>query len=184
MIDHYNAFISYKHEPKDIAIARNVQKSLERYRIPKKLRESTGVNKIDRIFRDTDELPLTSDLSETIYDALDKSDYLIVICSTKTKESQWVNREIEYFISKHSRKNVLTVLVDGEPSEVVPEILTYEEKTIIDEDGNEKVIRKDLEPLSCDYRKSIKEGNKKELPRLVSTLIGCGYDELMNRQKA
>ena len=59
MIDHYNAFISYKHEPKDIAIARNVQKSIERYRIPKKLRESTGVNKIDRIFRDTDELPLT-----------------------------------------------------------------------------------------------------------------------------
>lgn len=183
MIDHYNAFISYKHEPKDIAIAKNVQKSLERYRIPKKLRESTGVNKIDRIFRDTDELPLTSDLSETIYDALDKSDYLIVICSTKTKESQWVNKEIEYFISKHSRKDVLTVLVDGEPSEVVPEILTYEEKNIVDENGNEKIIRKDLEPLSCDYR-NIKEANKKELPRLVSTLIGCSYDELVNRQKA
>ena len=184
MIEHYNAFISYKHEPEDIKIAKTIQKSLERYHIPKKLRDSTGVDKIDRIFRDTDELPLTSDLTETIYDALDKSDYLIVICSTKTKESQWVEREIEYFISKHSRKEVLTILVDGEPSEVVPEILSYEEETVTDEEGNEKTVRKPLEPLSCDYRMPVKEAEKTELPRLVSTLIGCDYDELVDRQKA
>ncbi len=42
MIEHYNAFISYKHEPEDIKIAKTIQKSLERYHIPKKLRDSTG----------------------------------------------------------------------------------------------------------------------------------------------
>ena len=169
-MDKYNAFISYKHEEEDTKIAKTVQRALERYRSPKRLQEKTGVKKIERVFRDTDELSLTTNLSETITNALDNTDYLIVICSKKTKESQWVLREINYFLEKHSRDHILTVLVDGEPSEVVPEILQ-------DEDGNL------VEPLSCDFRVSKKLAEKIELPRLVSAMIGCSYSELMNRQR-
>ena len=62
------------------------------------------MKKINRIFRDKDELPITSDLSDTIANALSDSDYLIVICSENTKDSAWVPREIEYFLKNHSKR--------------------------------------------------------------------------------
>lgn len=167
----YNAFISYKHEVEDTKIAKLIQRELEHYRIPDRIQEKTGFKKIERVFRDTDELSLTANLSDTITDALDNTDYLIVICSKKTKESEWVLREINYFLEKHSRDHILTVLIEGEPAEVVPEVLQYEEDTLV-------------EPLSCDFRFARKIAEKIELPRLVSAIIGCSYSELIDRQRA
>ena len=166
MIDHYNAFISYKHAPEDNLVAATVQKELEHFHIPGKIRKTTGMKSIQRVFRDKEELTLTNDLSDTIANALANSDYLIVICSTNTKESMWVPKEIEYFLRNHTRNKIFTVLVNGEPEEVIPEILL-----------------EGTEPLSCDYRMPIKKANKTELPRLASAIIGCSYDELMNRRR-
>ncbi len=171
MSEHYNAFISYKHEEVDTKIAKEVQRNLENFRIPERIQQKTGVKKIEKVFRDTDELSLTSNLSETITEALLNTDYLIVICSPKTSESEWVLKEINFFLEHHSRDHIFTVIVDGEPSDVVPDILQY------DENGN------NTEPLSCDYRMNKKIANKVELPRLVSAIIGCSYNELMNRQR-
>ena len=42
MIDHYNAFISYRHAPADIRVAETVQRSLEHFHIPKKIQKQTG----------------------------------------------------------------------------------------------------------------------------------------------
>ena len=39
---HYNAFISYKHAPADIAVAKDIQHRLEHFRVPKPIREKTG----------------------------------------------------------------------------------------------------------------------------------------------
>lgn len=182
-MEHYNAFISYKHAPEDNAVAEAIHKGLERFHIPKKIREKTGMKKINRIFRDKDELPITSDLSDTIANALSDSDYLIVICSENTKDSAWVPREIEYFLKNHSKKEVFTVLVNGEPIDVIPEILRYDEVIKKDEDGNETVVKIPVEPLSCDYRLPLSKAKKTELPRLASGIIGCAYDELMNRHR-
>ena len=66
MIEHYNAFISYKHADADIKVAEAVQHSLEHYHIPGKIRKKNGIKRIERIFRDKEELPITSDLSENI----------------------------------------------------------------------------------------------------------------------
>ena len=183
MIDHYNAFISYKHAPEDIKVAETVQKELEHFHIPSKIRKITGMKRIEKIFRDKNELPITSNLTETISFALEHSDYLIVICSTRTKESVWVQREIEYFLRNHSKRQILTVLVDGEPQDVIPEILQYEDHRIQDSTGHIQYVRTPIEPLSCDYRMSFRKANKIELPRLASALIGCSYDELMNRRR-
>jgi len=94
--------------------------------VPKSIREKTGRDKIERIFRDQEELPITSDLNRDIAYALEDAEYLIVICSTNTKLSSWVPREIAKFLENHDRSKVLTVLVDGEPGEVIPEILRQE----------------------------------------------------------
>ena len=183
MIDHYNAFISYKHAPEDNRVAEAVQKGLEHFKIPSAIKKKTGMKRIQRIFRDKDELPITSDLSETIANALEHSDYLIVICSTNTKQSIWVQREIEYFLRNHTRRQILTVLVNGEPEEVIPPILLYEDRVALNEFGQQQTFRMPLEPLSCDYRMAHYKAHRIELPRLASALIGCSYDELMNRRR-
>ena len=183
MIDHYNAFISYKHAPLDNKVAAEIQTRLERFRIPKAIQKSSGIKKINRIFRDKEELLITSDLNETIEQALLHSDFLIVICSHATKESIWVQREIEFFLKTHSKNQVLTVVAEGEPVDVVPQILQEREVTVTLDDGSEEVATVPMEPLSCDYRGDFRKARKEELPRLVAAMLGCSYDELKQRQR-
>lgn len=184
MIEFYNAFISYKHAELDSKVASHVQRNLEHFHIPQAIRKKVGKKKIERIFRDKDELPITSDLTDTISNALEKADYLIVICSHNTCESIWVEREINFFLKNHSKSKILTVLADGEPTEVIPKILQQDERVIVDEDGTERTIKVNIEPLSCDYRMPLNKAKKLELPRLAAALIGCSYDELVRRQRA
>ena len=170
MIEKYNAFISYKHAPLDNKIAAAIQRDLERYVIPRRIRRETGMKKIERIFRDQAELPITSDLDDNIGYALEHSDFLIVICSESTRLSTWVPREIEYFLRFHPISHVLTVLAEGEPAAVIPEILRRREDKL-------------LEPLSCDYRLPRRQAKRRELPRLAAAIIGCSYDELIMRAR-
>lgn len=183
MIDFYNAFISYRHAPLDMEIAERVQHKLEHFHVPHNLRKKLKHRKITRIFRDKDELPITSNLTDTITDALEKAEYLIVICSSSTKESQWVRREITTFLKTHSRDKVLTVLCDGEPYDVIPEEILFQEQEVTDENGVSHTVKVPLEPLSCDYRLPKKTADKEELPRLASVILGCSYDELQRRRR-
>lgn len=166
MPTHFSAFISYRHCPQDAAIAGRIQRQLEHFRVPGAIRRSTGIKKIDRIFRDKEELPLSSNLGDDIDEALRNSDFLIVICSPRLKESVWCQREIALFLETHPVDHVLTVLAEGEPQDVVPEILL-----------------RDREPLSCDYRMSPRKAKQIELPRLAAAILGCRYDDLRQRQK-
>lgn len=175
---HYNAFISYRHHPQDIKVATQIQRLLEHYKVPRSLRKNA--KGITRLFRDKDELPITSNLTTDITQALANSDYLIVICSTHTQESVWVQREIETFLSTHDRSKVLTVLVDGEPYDTIPEILLKEELT---DPVTGEITVKNIEPLSCDWRVSPRKARREELPRLAAALLGCGYNELRQRER-
>ncbi len=183
MIDFYNAFISYRHAKLDSAIAEHLVRQLEHFHVPHKLKKNLRHQKITRIFRDKDELPITSDLTETITNALEKAEYLIVLCSTNTKESMWVKREIRTFLQTHTTDKVLTVLCDGEPEEVIPEELLSTEKEYLDAQGFLHRVKVPIEPLSCDYRLPRARADREELPRLASALLGCSYDELLRRRR-
>lgn len=161
----YDAFISYKHEKRDYAVAAKIQKDLESFRIPDAIRKETGKKKIGRIFRDKNELSLTSDLGDEIQEALLASRFLIVICSLRTRESVWVSREIDFFLKTHDADHILTVIVEGEPEEVLPLPL----------------LDRDREPLFADYRISRRKAKRQELPRIVAALLGCSYDDLVRR---
>lgn len=175
---HYNAFISYRHHPDDIRVATDIHRSLERFKVPKAIRKRG--KRIERLFRDKDELPITSCLTDDITRALENADFLIVICSVHTKESVWVQREIETFLKTHDRNRVLTVLAGGEPYDVIPEILLYED---VKDPVTGEIKKVEIEPLSCDWRMSRKKAVREELPRLAAALLGCGYDELRQRQR-
>lgn len=170
----YNAFISYRHGELDGLVAENLHKMLETYHIPKKIADKTGKKRIERIFRDREELPTSSDLSGSINDALENSEFLILICSKRTCQSMWVMREVEYFIELHGHDRVVALLIDGEPDEAFPEIIRFH--------GEEAV-----EPLAADIRaetwaKSIKLLREEKL-RLLAPVLGCAYDDLKQRHR-
>ena len=77
----YDAFISYRHLPKDMYVAKRVHKSLESVKIPRKIQKETGRKRINRVFRDQEELPIGSDLGSNIESALSQAEFLVVICS-------------------------------------------------------------------------------------------------------
>ena len=182
----YKAFISYRHLEPDMQAAEKLQKLLEAYKPPKSL----GKTKENwRIFRDVSELQSSSDLSEDIRNAVETSEYLIVICSPKYKESKWCLQELNRFRELHgnTNENIITLLVSGLPQESFPEELTYTEVTTTDENGNEVKVRMDVEPLAANITAdSLKESMKKlntEYLRIAAPLLGCDFNDLFQREK-
>ena len=171
----YDAFISYRHTPLDMEMAKKIHSALETYHIPASVRKKTGKKKIERIFRDQEELPIGSDLNDNISSALEGSEFLIVICSPDTPGSYWVGKEIDTFISLHGREHILAVLVAGEPCDSFPPQL------LVDDEGNA------VEPLAADVRadnpKERKKLFKTEILRLAAPIIGCSYDDLKQRHR-
>lgn len=183
----YDAFISYRHKPLDLEVAKRLHKLLETYVAPKN--EKLEKRKLKRVFRDQEELPTSSNLGQNIYEALESSRYLIVICSPDTPKSEWVQKEIETFINLHGYDRILALLIDGEPSEAFPNPLRFQKRKVANEKGEVEVeeISVEVEPLAADIRaKSRSERYKcldKEKLRLLAPILGCSFDDLKQRDK-
>ena len=182
----YKAFISYRHLEPDMQAAEKLQKLLEAYKPPKNL----GKTKENwRIFRDVSELQSSSDLSEDIVNAIENSEFLIVICSPKYTESKWCMQELTRFRELHdnTNKNIITLLVSGEPHESFPEELTYTEMTTTNENGEEVKVKVEVEPLAANIKaESLKESMKKlntEYLRIAAPLLGCDFNDLYQRER-
>ena len=184
----YDAFISYRHSELDQFVAEKIQKYLEEFKLPKNVKGKSGLKKtkIQRVFRDKEELTITNNLEDPIVQALKGSEYLIVICSPRIKESVWCRKEIEKFIQYHGRNKILTVLIEGEPGESFPEELLYEEE-MVKENGVETIYRKEIEPLAADIRAKSRRQMctllKTELLRVIAPIFGLEYDDLRQRHR-
>lgn len=189
----YDAFISYRHTEPDSYVAEILHRQLESFRLPgnvlrsRQAADQEARTRIRRVFRDKEELPLVSNLADPITEALEQSEFLIVICSPRLNESMWCRKEIETFIQLHDREHVLAVLVEGEPENAFPEELLYREEEILQPDGSVMINKIPVEPLAADVRgknkKEIREKLKGELLRLVAPMFGCSYDELKQRHR-
>ncbi len=186
-ITKYDAFISYRHCELDKHVAVTLHRKLEAFRLPRNIIASNGKKKIERVFRDQDELPLSANLSDPINMALENSEYLIVICTPRLPESEWCRREVETFIKLHGREHVLAVLAEGEPEESFPEALTKEAYEVTDPDGTKETRYHYFEPLAADARgKNYKEMDKAlndVVLRLCASIFGLNYDDLKQRHK-
>ena len=175
----FKAFISYRHCPLDMAVAKRTQNLIERYRIPKAFRKN-GEKRLGLVFRDESELPLSSNLTRDIYEALDRSEFLIVICTPETPKSLWVKQEIDYFIRTHGRDRILTVLAAGTPGESLPPALTH----VYGEDGS---VLPRIEPLCANLlaedQEEVLKKLKLEFIRLVAAMLRVPYDNLYQRHK-
>ncbi len=164
---HYRAFLSYSH--KDEALAGQIHRRLESYRLPRNLVGTQGplgpvLAKLSPIFRDREELSAGESLSDRIRAALQVSDTLIVLCSPNAKASHWVAQEIRLFRELHPGRPVLAALIDGEPEEAFPGPLT--------EGG--------AEPVAPDFRKG-RDGFRLALLKLIAGVSGVPLDALVQR---
>ena len=177
-MDKYIAFISYRHRQPDQAVATRLHRMLEHYRLPKNLRPE-GKNRLGRVFRDEDELPLSTDLGESIRTALENSEFLIAICTPEYQKSRWCMEELNSFIAMHGADHVLAVLAEGTPEESFPPQILF----TLDEQGRQKAI----EPLAANIvAPSLKQSLNKlktEKLRLIASMLNCSYDTLYQREK-
>jgi hypothetical protein len=111
----YYAFISYKHE--DVKWAKWLKNKLESYKLPALLRKEIPhlPKRINPVFRDTDNLG-TGILPEILRDELEKSRYLIVICSPQSVQSGWVGLEITEFAKMGRARHIIPFIVEGKPN--------------------------------------------------------------------
>ena len=185
----YRAFISYSH--RDAAWASWLHRSLERYRPPKSLVGTKTVQgevpkRLAPIFKDRDELPSATDLGELINAALSGSAAQIIICSPNSARSKWVNEEILAFKRLGREDRILCVIVGGEPNasdlpgreaeECFPPALRFR----LGSDGNLSSVR--TEPIAADARPG-KDGKNNAKLKLISGLLGVGYDALRRREQ-
>ena len=177
----YKAFISYRHVHRDMAAAKALHTLIERYTIPagRKERASTPRKKWI-VFRDEEELRVTNDLPQSIHDALDASEYLIVICSPESMDSIWVPREIAYFLSHHDQEHILTVVTAGDPGQMLPDLLVRVSAEGYDTSRMNEPLYMDIR---ADNSRSMKRLLKERFLKLAATLHGCAYDDLVMREQ-
>lgn len=116
----YFAFISYKRE--DEKWAKWLQHKLEHYKLPStiKKRNTTFPKNLRPVFKDTSELA-SGVLADEIYIALKNSRYLIVICSPRAAQSEWVCKEVQTFIDLGRTKKIIPFIIGGKAFAEKPE---------------------------------------------------------------
>ncbi len=115
----YDVFLSYRHKPLDGVITQQTFNILESFRLPKTLQDQ-GLHGVRRVFRDTEELPVSRILTQTIDAALHSTKCLVVVCSTDTPSSEWVDREVAVFIELGKAEQIYPLLITGTPETSFP----------------------------------------------------------------
>lgn len=167
----YRAFISYSH--RDSAFAAWLHRALETYRLPAGLGgDETRGRALGAVFRDRSELSAGSDLSGSIREALDRSEYLVVICSTASRGSRWVDAEVRHFLATRDLRHVLCVIVDAPPGE--NGVLASLPPALVEAYGETG------EPLAADLRPGA-DGRRLVRLKIAAGLLGVGLDRLVQR---
>ncbi|MEP6390236.1 MAG: TIR domain-containing protein [Halioglobus sp.] len=162
----YRAFISHSHS--DAKFAAWLQRAIETWRVPSRLRDQLGYSRIKPVFRDRTDLRAASSLGESLEEALKNSSALIIVCSNDAADSDWVGKEVERYRQFNPDAPILPIIASGEPPHCFPEQL------LIDNDGNA------LEPLAADARKGF-DGKRDALLKTIAGIIDVDFDALKQR---
>jgi WD40 repeat protein len=102
----FDAFISYSHAA-DRKLASALQESLQRFAKPWYVRRAV------RLFRDNTNLSATPHLWPSIERALSQSHYFMLLASTQSAQSSWVQRELRWWLTNRSEETLLVVFTQG-----------------------------------------------------------------------
>ena len=169
----YDVFFSYRHRPLDGEITQKSFNAIESYRLPQSIRDR-GCRDIRRAFRDTEELPVSRILTDTIDRALHSTNCLVVVCSTDTPSSEWIDREVQTFIEIGRADHIYPLLISGDPEHSFPPSL----KLVPDVMG--RVM--DIRTPGNDVKKMMAK-EETELLRVIAAIVGCKESELLREHK-
>lgn len=180
----YKAFISYSHA--DTKLVKWLHRRLEAYQVPKHLvgkRMEHGLVPagLFPIFRDRDELAASAHMTDAIVEALENSQFLIVVCTPSSAQSKLVQREIEEFKRIHGNNNILCLIAGGVPFSQDPETDCFPE-----------VLRQHIRPdgtaagwapegLAADIRPG-SDGKQAAVSKLVAGMLGIELNDLRRRE--
>lgn len=167
----YYAFISYKCE--DGRLGNKLQEDLEHSRIPAeaKTRNPDLPEWIRPVFIDDKDIS-GNDLDEAIKESLRDSLYLIVVCSPLSARSDWVDKEIRYFIQLGRKERIIPFIIDGHPFTNVPAEECFPQAILELKEKHELILR------GPDIRKS---GWEASVVSVISTMFNLPFDSLWQR---
>jgi hypothetical protein len=166
----YFAFISYKRE--DEEWAKWLARELDSYKLPSSLNGKDMPPSLRKTFRDIDELS-AGNLPKQIYNALSKADNLIVVCSPRSANSKWVNKEIEDFIKIKGGKSdrIFPFIIEGEPFSKEVQKECFPKKL--------RELPQSEERLGGNVNEQ--GGRNAAVVKVVSGMLGVSFDSLWNR---
>ncbi len=121
----YWCFISYRHADNKVEgrkWATWLHQALETYEVPgdlvgtKNERGDVIPERIFPVFRDEEELPADAELSSPIEGALQRSRFMVVLCSPQAVHSAYVANEILRFKQLGKSNRILAAILEGEPN--------------------------------------------------------------------
>ncbi|NUT00230.1 MAG: tetratricopeptide repeat protein, partial [Sphingomonas sp.] len=174
----YSAFISYNH--KDRRWAAWLHRELERYRLPEALLgRPSPLGPLERrlppVFQDREELAASTNLADSVREALNEAASLIVICSRNGAASRWVNEEVRTFAALGRADRIQCLLV---PEADEPPQVSHPQSELFPP----ALLELGAEPLAADARKS-GDGKRNAFLKLVAGVVGVRYDELRQREQ-
>jgi hypothetical protein len=102
----YDAFVSYSHAA-DGLLAPRLQAGLQKFAKPCWRRRAL------RVFRDETGLSVNPHLWNSITDALDESEWFVLLASAEAARSPWIEREIAYWREHKDPARILPVVTGG-----------------------------------------------------------------------
>lgn len=164
------AFISYKRE--DEKWAKWLENELEHYHLPTTLNGKELPKNLRPIFRDVDELS-AGNLPEQIFHALSISKNLIVVCSPRSAQSEWVNKEIEDFIKIKGGKadNIYPFIIEGVPFSKNADKECFPEKL--------RNLPENEERLGGNINEQ--GGRNAAVVKIIAGMLGIGFDSLWQK---
>lgn len=178
----YRAFISYSWADRNWGDW--LHRALETYHPPKGVADGRPLRPI---FKDREEEAAGASIGAAIEAAMAASEYLIVLCSPRSAQSQWVNREVAWFKTHRDPSKILALIVDGEPMASSLPGREAEEcfpQTLLRAVGPDLQPAEPLAdaPLAADARKT-GDGRHGAKLKLAAALLGVGYDVLAQRDE-
>ena len=110
----FDAFVSYSHADKRYAL--RIQRFLESARLP---RSRGALRRRLKVFRDDTDIRAAR-LDAELASALARSRALIVCCSPRAANADWVRQEIELFLKQGGERPIVPVLVEGDAATAIP----------------------------------------------------------------
>ncbi len=169
----------------DAAAAEDLASSIRQYKLPREIFLSDSSQDYRRIITDTEEKPMDGQ----IRDLLNRSVFLIVLCSPDTRDNPTVNEKLACFRGFADNQNIIAVIVRGEPAEAFPQSF-IEKKTVQHIRPDMTVVEREetIEPIAADLRADTKKRYRQllryETLRIVASVLNLQPDDLEQRHRS